>query len=174
MIIMAIHIIIGNIFSLLAAICLIISVVKKNKSDLVLWQLWSIIMGGFSCLALRAYAALITCIMDMIRNILAYKNKLTFSLTMLLVALCIIVGLIINNLGLIGILAITASASYTIFLYITKNAQQMRWALISNLILWFVHDIYVQAYPSALTDIILSVWTFVQILKYRKNNALRH
>jgi hypothetical protein len=54
-------------------------------------------------------------------------------------------------------------------MFTTKDEQQMRWALVSNLILWFVHDIYVQAYPSALTDVVLSVWTGMQIFKNRKN-----
>ena len=83
--------------------------------------------------------------------------------------LCVIAGLWVNNRGIIGLFPIIASASYTVFMFITKNEQQMRWALVSNLILWFVHDTYVQAYPSALTDLILSIWTAIQIFKYRKH-----
>jgi len=44
----------------------------------------------------------------------------------------------------------------------------MRWALVFSLILWFIHDIYVQAYPSALTDAVLSVWTGMQIFANRR------
>ena len=44
----------------------------------------------------------------------------------------------------------------------------MRYALVSNLLLWLVHDIYVQAYPSAIADITLSIWTSLQIAKYNK------
>ena len=83
--------------------------------------------------------------------------------------LCILVGLWANNRGVIGLFPIIASASYTIFMFITQNEQQMRWALVSNLILWFIHDIYVQAYPSALTDIILSIWTAIQIFNNRRH-----
>ena len=79
--------------------------------------------------------------------------------------LCVIAGLWANNRGIIGLFPIIASASYTVFIYTTKNEQQMRWALVSNLILWFVHDAYVQAYPSALTDFVLIIWTGRQILK---------
>lgn len=167
---MATYLIIGNLFSLLSVMCLAVSVVKKNKNDLVLWQLWSIVFSVFSCFALRAYAALITCITDLIRNILAYKNRLTFQLTSILVILSIVIGLIINNLGWIGLLAIIASASYTIFMYTTKDEQQMRWALLLNQSLWFIHSLYIQSYPSAITEFILSVWTLIQIYRNRKSS----
>ena len=150
------YLILGNIFSLLSAICIAISVLKKNKNDLIYWQVIDVIFCILSNIALYTYAALTTNSVALIRNILAYKNKLTKKTTWILFVLCIIVGLWANNRGVIG-------------LFTTKNEQQMRWALSSNLILWFIHDIYVQAYPSALTDIILSIWTFMQIHKYRKS-----
>lgn len=160
--------ILGNVFSLLSAICIAISVLKKNKNDLILWQVIDVIFCILSNIALYTYSAMTTNSIALIRNILAYKNKLTKKITWILFILCIVVGLYANNRGLIGLFPIVASASYTIFMLTTKDEQQMRWALVSNLILWFVHDIYIQAYPSALTDVVLSIWTSVQIFKKSK------
>lgn len=162
------YLIIGNIFSFLSALCIAVSVIKKSKNDLIWWQILDIVFCILSNIALYTYAALTTNSISLIRNILAYKNKLTKNLTFILLILCIIVGLWANNRGFIGLFPITASASYTIFMYTTKNEQQMRWALVSNLLLWLVHDIYVQAYPSAITDIVLSIWTLMQIIRNRK------
>ncbi|MBR1825102.1 MAG: YgjV family protein [Alphaproteobacteria bacterium] len=160
--------ILGNIFSLLSAVCIAVSVLKKNKNDLILWQVIDVIFCILSNIALYTYAALTTNSIALIRNILAYKNKLTKQLTCILLVLCIFVGLWANNRGIIGLFPIIASASYTVCMYITRNEQQMRWALVSNLALWFVHDFYVQAYPSAFMDLALSVWTALQIYKHRK------
>lgn len=162
------YLIIGNVFSLLSAICIAISVIKKNKNDLILWQIIDLVFYILSNFALYAYAALATNLIALIRNVLAYKNKLTKNLTILLFVLSIVVGLWANNLGFIGLFPIVASASYTVFIFITKDDQQMRYALISNLMLWFVHDFYVQAYPSAFIDLALSAWTVVQIIQNRK------
>jgi hypothetical protein len=162
------YLIIGNVFSLLSAICIAVSVIKKSKADLIWWQIFDVLFCIFSNIALYTYAALTTNLLSLIRNILAYKNKLTKTITIILLILCIIIGLLANNRGIIGLFPITASASYTIFIYITKNEQQMRWALVSNLLLWFVHDFYVQSYPLALTDVILSIWTCLQIYKNKK------
>lgn len=165
---MQVYLITGNVFSLLSAICIAISVIKKNKNDLIWWQILDVLFCILSNIALYTYAALTTNSIALIRNFLAYKNKLTPKWTFMLFVLCIIVGLWANNRGVIGLFPIIASASYTVFMYITKDEQQMRWALISNLLLWFVHDIYVQAYPSAITDIVLSAWTAMQIFRNRR------
>lgn len=163
------YLIIGNLFSLLSATCIAVSVIKKSKNDLIWWQIIDVIFCILSNIALYTYSALTTNSISLIRNILAYKNKLNKNITWILLILCVIAGLCANNRGIIGLFPIIASASYTIFMYTTKNEQQMRWALVSNLLLWFVHDAYVQAYPSALTDMALSVWTLIQIFKYRKH-----
>ena len=162
------YLILGNIFSLLSATCIAVSVIKKSKNDLIWWQIIDVIFCILSNIALYTYAALTTNSVSLIRNILAYKGKLTKNLTWILLILCVVAGLWANNRGIIGLFPIIASASYTIFMFTTKNEQQMRWALVSNLILWFIHDIYVQAYPSALTDVILSVWTGMQIFANRR------
>ena len=162
------YLIIGNIFSLLSAICIAVSIIKKNKNDLIWWQILDVIFCILSNIALYTYAALTTNSVALIRNILAYKNKLSKKLTFVLMILCIVAGLWANNRGIIGLFPIVASAIYTVLMYTTRNDQQMRYALISNLLLWFVHDFYVQAYPSALTDAALSVWTAVQIIRHRQ------
>ena len=119
-------------------------------------------------LVLCAYAAFVISFICFIRNIIFYKGKLTKSITLILLIINVIVGLYVNNLQMIGLLAIIASASYTICIYTTKNDQQMRWALCVNLILWFIHNFYVQAYPSAVACIVLCIWTFIQIYKNRR------
>ena len=162
------HLIIGNIFSLLSAICIAVSVIKKNKKDFMYWQIGDTLFGIVANIALSAFAALVISIICFIRNILSYKDKLTKNITYLLLLISVTFGLYANNLAIIGLLPIIASASYTICIYITKNEQQMRWALTINMILWFVHNLYVQAYPSAIANIILCWWTFMQIYKNRK------
>lgn len=164
------YFILGNFFSLMAVICLGISVLKKDKTSLVRWQILDVVFCILSNIALFSYSALTTNSVALVRNVLAYKNKLTKLMTLILFVLCIIVGIVANNRGVIGWFPIVASSSYTIFLYTTKNDQQMRYALISNLLLWLVHDVCIQAYPSAVADVVLCVWTAYQAYKNRSRN----
>lgn len=162
------NLIIGNIFSLLSAICIMISATQKDKRNFMLYQIGDTLFGCFANIMLSAYAALAISIICLIRNILSYKNKLTQNLTVILTILGIMMGLYVNNLGIIGFLPIVASASFTICIYITKNEQQMRYALVFNMLLWFLHNIYVQAYPSAAANIVICFWTLYQTKKHKK------
>ena len=89
-------------------------------------------------------------------------------MTWVLSVLCVIVGWYVNNLGIIGWLAIMASTGYTILMYTTKNAQQMRYAVIFSSGLWVIHDFYVQSYPTVISGCFLIAWTIVQIIKHEK------
>lgn len=161
------NLIIGNLFSLLSAICIMISAAQKSKRSFMLYQIGDTVFGSFANIILSAYAALAISLICLVRNILSYKNKLTQPLTIILTILGIIFGLYVNNLGVIGFLPIIAAASFTICIYITKNEQQMRYALAVNMLLWFVHSVYVQAYPSAVANIVLCFWTVYQIRKHK-------
>ena len=161
------HLITGNIFSFLSALFIAVSVIKKNKQGLIGWQIVDVVCCILSNFFLAAYAALTTNSVALIRNVLAYKNANGKKTTIALTVLCVIAGLYANNRGVIGLLPIVASASYTVMMFTTQNEQQMRLAWSSNLLLWLVHDFYVQAYPSAATDIFLSLWTLFQFFKNR-------
>ena len=119
------YLIIGNIFSLLSALCIAVSVVKKSKKDFMFWQIGDTVFGIVVNIALFAYAALVISVICLIRNILSYKDKLTKNITYILLILGVVIGLYANNRGIIGWLPIIASASYTICIYATKNEQQM-------------------------------------------------
>ena len=162
------YLIIGNIFSLLSVICIAISATKKSKKDFMYWQIGDALFGIASNIALSAFAALVINTISLIRNILAYKSKLTKKITTILVIISVVAGLWVNNLAFIGLLPIITSTGYTLCVYLTKNEKQMRWALVAATILWFTHNFYVQAYPSAIANIILCSWTCMQIYKNRR------
>ena len=159
------YLLIGNMLSFGCAICVAISIIKKNKQNLIWWQIWSSILSVFSSLVLFSYSSFTTGILCVVRNWLAYHKQLTKFITLILVLTCISVGLYANNRGIFGLLPIIASSGYTLAMYWAKNDQQMRYSLIINMSLWMIHDFYIQAYPSAIMDIALSIWTFYQAMR---------
>ena len=58
------YLIIGNIFSLLSAICIAVSAIKKSKKDFMYWQIGDPLFGIATCIVLysanykRGYRAL--------------------------------------------------------------------------------------------------------------------
>lgn len=154
---------------MLSSICVLISVAVKSKKSLIKWQTFNILFYIFACIVLNAYAALVSIFIALVRNILAYKDKLTKRITFVLCLLILVVGVWVNNRGIIGIFPIAAIVSYTILIYTTKNEQQMRYALILNMVLWFVHNLFIMAYPSAISNVLICLWTALNIIKNRKD-----
>ena len=154
---------------MLSSICVLVSVAVKSKKSLIKWQTFNILFYIFACIVLNAYAALVSIFIALVRNILAYKDKLTKRITFVLCLLILVVGVWVNNRGIIGIFPIAAIVSYTILIYTTKNEQQMRYALILNMVLWFVHNLFIRAYPSAISNVAICLWTAVNIIKNRKD-----
>ena len=159
------YLVVGNILSFCCALCIAISVVKKDKRNLIWWQIWDSLFGLMASLVLCSYSSFTTGILCATRNFLAYTKGLTKLTTFLFIAACVIVGLYVNNRGIFGLFPIMAFSSYTWSMYWAKNDQQMRYSLIINLSLWLIHDFYIQAYPSAIMDVTLCVWSFYQAMR---------
>ena len=159
------YLLIGNILSFCCAMCIAISVIKKNKRNLIWWQIWDSIFGLLASFVLFSYSSFTTEILCLLRNSLAYNKKLTKLITLALVIACVIIGLYANNRGIFGLFPIIGFSGYTLSMYWAKNDQQMRYSLIINLSIWLLHDFYIQAYPSATMDVSLCIWTFYQAMR---------
>jgi len=127
-------IIIGEIFSLLAALTLAYSTFSNKKNKMIWWQAINAIFYGISNLFLGGYSAVVTNVLTLSRNILVVKNKLDKKFTIIICILMTIVGVYFNNRVWLGLLPIIASVQYTICVYVLKSAQRMRIALIINLL----------------------------------------
>ena len=160
--------IIGNLFSLLSAICLAVSAMKKSKKKMMLWQSCDAAFGILANAFLCAYAAMVISLICFIRNVLSYRDKMNKTATCVFLLLGVVAGACANNLGAVGWLPITAAAVYTVCIWLTVNEQQMRYALIVNLLLWFAHCVFVKAVPSAVVTLTLCLWTAIQAVKKRK------
>lgn len=163
-------IIFGEILSALSALCLAYSTFSKTKKNMVLWQagnaafylVSNIFLGGYSAVAVNA--------LTILRNLLASKERLHKWMTGLICLAMIIIGVAFNNRGYLGILPITASVSYTILMYIVKDIQAMRLAVISNMAQWMIFDGLIGAYPSFIMDIVIIVLTARNFLVRRQTN----
>ncbi len=160
-------IILGEIFSLLAALCLAYSTFSHKKNKMIWWQAINAIFYGLSNLFLGAYSAVVTNILTLFRNTLQVKDKLNKHITIIICLLMAIVGIIFNNREWLGLLPILASVTYTICVYVLKSVQQMRIALVINLIQWAIFDFLVKAYPMFIMDMIIIVVTVMNMIRYK-------
>jgi len=164
----------GTICSLICAILIAWSTFSKNKKDMAKIQIFNPIFGALSNFFLCSYSAVVTNIVNVIRNYLTYKEKINNKITILFIIFYILFGLAFNTKGWIGIFPILASSSYAIFCLKSNNAQILRYGLVLNQILWFLHDMFVKAYPSMTVEILISIITIYNIINSTKINKKKN
>ena len=158
----------GTIFSFICAALIAWSTFSKNKKEMTKIQIFNPMFGALSNFFFCSYSAVVSNVVNVIRNYLTYKGKLNKFLTGLFVLFYIGFGLLFNSRGWIGMFPILASSSYAIFCLKSNNAQALRYGLVLNQILWFIHDLYVRAYPSMGVEILISIITIYNIIKYSR------
>ena len=117
---------------------------------------------------LYAYSAVIICTINALRNYLTYKGKLSKKITIILFLFYIIFGLVVNSRGWIGVFPIMSACIYLIFCFISNNAQTLRYGLVLNQNIALIHDIYLKAYPSVITEVLVIIIAIYNILKFNK------
>ena len=147
--------ILGEIFSLLSALCLAYSTFGKTKNKMVLWQAFNACFYALSNICLKGYSAVISNVLTIIRNVLQVKGKFDKKCMIMICILMTLTCLAFNNRGWLGILPITASVSYTVLMYYVKDLRHMQLAVISNMVQWALFDFLIQGYPSFLMDIVI-------------------
>ena len=163
------YIFIANTFSFIWAILLGISTFSGKRNKMLSIQTWDCVFNSLACLFAWSYAGFTTNLISGIRNILNIKGKVTKWLLIFITVLIIIIWIISNQSGIIGLLPPIASVQYTLWSSTTKSAQRTRIWLTINVVMWLIHDIFMKIYPSAIMDIIIIVITTINIFRFKKH-----
>ena len=116
---------------------------------MLLWQVSDYIFTLIANLLLGGLTGALTIAVSIVRNTLAITKRDNRLTTLILVIIQIVLGYYFNRLGYIGFLPIVASVSYTIAIQMTSSTQILRFVIIENMLLWFIYDVTIRAYPAA-------------------------
>lgn len=159
----------GNIVALIASILMVCSGSVKDRKKIIYIQTLQILAFTISTLILGGYTGAIINIISLVRNVLCYKDKLTNKMKILLIIPSIVLSLLFNNLGFLGLLPVISSVTYTCFMS-TKNTIKLKSVIIFTMILWLIYDILIRSYTSAVFDVFSIIANSVTIyqLSYKK------
>ena len=160
-----VNIIIGNIIALIASILMVYSGMLKQKKKILHFQTVQIGMFVVSNIILGGITGAIINVLSMIRNILCYKDKLGLKEKIVITILATILTLKFNNLGYIGLLPLISTVSY-VWLMNIKDVKKFKWLIVFTMLMWFIYDVVIKSYTSAIFDfmnIVANIVTLFQI-----------
>ena len=159
--------IIGNVIALIASILMVYSGVLKEKKKVLYIQSIQIILYAIGSLVLNGITGFIVNIINFIRNILCYKDKLGLIEKIILSVLALVLTILFNNKGIIGYLPFI-SASVYLWLMTTKDIVKFKLLIIFTLVLWIIYDLTIQSYTATVFDILTIITNIVGIIKLKK------
>ena len=146
-------VVIGNIVSLLASVLMTYSGYIKSKGKFLIVQIVQMSLSALSNFILGGTTGTIINLVNIIRNVLCYKNKLNKYSIILILTLSISLSLYFNNLSFIGLLPLLSTILYTTLMN-TKDIKKFKYLTITTMLLWLIYDICIMNYVSALFDLL--------------------
>ncbi len=163
---MAPNIIIGNLCTLLAMGSNAISSTKKTAKGILIFQ--SVSQGiYFVCaIVLRGYSAAVQNVVSIIRNIVAIKNIKSKVLEWILIILGVILGVVFNNRGIIGLLPVIGNLQYTLAIFWLKYKEKLfKISFLISTVAFALFNLEILNFVGAIADTIVSIITIIALIK---------
>lgn len=172
-------ILLGNIIAFVASIIMIYSGVLKSKKKILYTQTLQIGLLVISDLVLGGITGAIINLISLIRNVLCYNGKLSIKSKLIISILSVILSVMFNNLGFIGLLPLISMIIYLWYMTI-KDVKKFKLLLAFTIFLWLIYDLSIKSYALAIFDfvsVIANILTAYNIkllninkIKRKKNN----
>ena len=147
--------ILGNCISLGASACLAASCCAKNKTSA--YQLQAAESGVLcaSYIVFGAWAGLTTQILSVMRNLLVVKGKFSARWMVLFTALAVVLGVAVNDRGLIGLLPVAATVQLTLCSHFCRTIRQVKVSFLVNAFQWLIFSFCIGDYVNTVTQVIV-------------------
>lgn len=170
-----INIIVGNGISLIAGIFLVLSMVINNEKEAYKYQFLNAFVLMISSFFFYSWTGVTTMAIASTRNMMVYKDRLTFNWTVFFIILSVVLGLLVNTMGFIGLLPIIAIVQITICNYMLKQIKWIKLSFIVNEFFYIVYFLAILDFSSSIIEIITAVIGLVSFFKLimdeKKTNA---
>jgi len=171
MINLPVNIIIGNVISLFAGIFLILSMWVNDEKEAYKHQFFNAFFLTISSIFFLSWTGVTTMALAASRNVMVYKDKLTFNWTIFFIILSVVFGLAVNTKGIIGLLPIIAIVQITLCNYYLKLITWIKLSFIVNELFYIVYFIAIWDFSSSVIESITAIIGLISLFKLLKKEV---
>ena len=148
--------IIGNLCSLLAMATDSIASSRRTARGVLLVQCVGQLIYGVGSIVLKGYSAAVQNVVGIFRNLLASSKYQSKKLEWVMVGLAVGLGLLFNNLGLIGTLPVIGNLEYTVAMFRVKdNERVLKFAFLVSICMYAVFNLYIKNFVGLIANIVV-------------------
>ena len=166
-------IIIANVIDFIAALLQVGSGSIKKKSKILVVQIVQLLMQGVSMLLTGGITGAISNVLSCYRNYLCYKEKLNRVWKGILIAASVLMTILFNNQGWLGIIPVVVCTVY-ILLMDVKDPIKFKLLVTLSFVPWIIYHFALQLYVAAIFDavsVITSAVTLFVMMKEKKSDS---
>ncbi len=164
------NIIIGNVCTLAAMGANAASSTRKTARGMLLLQNLGQAIYFASAIVLRGYSAAVQNAVSILRNFTAIRNIKSKALEWILTVAGVVLGILFNNRGLIGLLPVIGNLQYTIAIFrFQENERVLKLSFLISGISFLIFNIAIFNIVGAVSDFVVAVTTVVVLLKGKTN-----
>lgn len=164
------NLIVGNIISFVAGIFIILSMWVNNEKQAYKYQFWNAFILMISSVFFLSWTGVTTMAIAASRNAMVYKDRLTINWTIFFIVISIVLGLLVNTMGFIGILPIIAIVQITLCNYYLKSIKPIKISFIVNSAIYIVYFVAIFDISSAVIESITALVGLVALVRLLKSS----
>lgn len=146
------EVIIANIIDFVAALLQVGSGSIKQKPKILIVQIVQLLLQGVSLLLLGGITGAISNLLSCYRNYLCYKEKLTTFWKGALIAASLVMTILFNDQGLLGIIPAAVCTVYIIFMDL-KDPIKFKLLVMLSFVPWVFYHFILRSYVGAIFDV---------------------
>ena len=166
-------ILIANIIDFLAALIQVGSGSIKKKSKILAVQILQLMMQAVSMLLLGGVTGAVSNVLSCYRNYLCYKEKLNTRWKVILIAASVLMTLLLNEQGFLGIIPAAVCTVYILLMDI-KDPIKFKLLVTLSFVPWMFYHFILKSYVGAFFDaatIVTNGITLYAMVKESKSGA---
>ena len=159
------NIVIGNIISLIAGVFIILSMWVNDEKKAYLYQFLNAFILIISSVFFFSWTGVTTMAIAATRNMMVYKDRLTLRWTVFFIVISVVLGLLVNTMGFVGLLPIIAIVQITLCNYYLKTIKSIKTSFIVNSAIYIVYFLAILDFSSAAIESVTALIGVVALFK---------
>ena len=164
----ALNIVIGNIISLVAGVFIILSMWVNDEKEAYKYQFLNAFVLIISSVFFFSWTGVTTMAIAAARNLMVYKDKLTFKWTVFFIIISVVVGCLVNTMGFVGLLPIIAIVQITLCNYYLKSIKPIKISFIVNSAVYIIYFLAIWDFSSAVIESVTAMVGLVSLFRLIK------
>ena len=162
---LAFNIVVGNAISLIAGIFIILSMWVNDEKKAYKYQFLNAFILAISSVFFFSWTGVVTMAIAASRNLMVYYERLTWRWTVFFIIISIVIGLLVNTMGFIGLLPIIAIIQITLCNYNIKNIKSIKTGFIINSGIYIIYFLAILDFSSAIIESITAIIGIISLFK---------